>query len=71
MATQVVFSTVLPATELHKAYSNQTRKFPVQSSWGYNYVMVLYDYDSNAILSKALKTQQASKLSKAWQALHL
>jgi hypothetical protein len=68
--TNVVFTTILPATELHKSYSDQTGKFPVQSSRGYNYVMVLYDYDSNAILSKPLKTLQASELTSAWTALH-
>jgi hypothetical protein len=68
--TQVVFATILQATELKKSYSDQTGKFPVQSSRGYNYVMILYDYDSNAILSKPLKTRQASILSQAWKALH-
>jgi hypothetical protein len=32
--------------------------------------MVLYDYDSNAILSKPVKTRQASELTQAWTALH-
>jgi hypothetical protein len=68
--THVVFATILPAMELKKSSSDQTGKFPVQSSRGYNYVMILYDYDSNAILSKPLKTRQAGELTKAWTALH-
>jgi hypothetical protein len=32
--------------------------------------MILCDYDSNAILSKPLKTRQAGNLTQAWQALH-
>ena len=32
--------------------------------------MILYDYDSNVILSKPLKTHQASKLTTAWSSLH-
>jgi hypothetical protein len=68
--THVVFATILPATELRKSYSDQTGKFPVQSSRGYNFVMILCDYDSNAILSKPLKTRQAGNLTQAWQALH-
>jgi hypothetical protein len=32
--------------------------------------MVLYNYDSNAILSKPVKTRQASELTQAWTALH-
>jgi hypothetical protein len=68
--THVVFATILPATELKKSYSDQTGNFPVQSSRGYNYVMILYDYDSNAILSKPLKTRQTGNPTQAWQALH-
>jgi hypothetical protein len=68
--THAAFTTILPATDVQKSYSDQTGKFPLQSSRGYNYVMVLYDYDSNAILSKPLKTRQASELTKAWTALH-
>jgi hypothetical protein len=54
VCTHVVFATILPATELRKTYSDQMGKFPVQSSLGYNYIMILYDYHSNAILSKPL-----------------
>jgi hypothetical protein len=32
--------------------------------------MVLYDYDSNAILSSPTKTRQASELANTWKALH-
>jgi hypothetical protein len=53
--THAVFATVLPFSNLHKSY---------------NYVMVLYDYDSNVILSKPVKTRQASELTQAWTALH-
>jgi hypothetical protein len=70
VCTSIVFANILPATELHKSYSDQTGKFPIQSSRGYNYVMILYDYDSNLILSNPLKTKQASELTKAWTALH-
>jgi hypothetical protein len=68
--THAVFATVLPSSNLHKSYLGQTGKCPVQSSRAYNYVMVLYDYDSNAILSKPVKTRQASELTQAWTALH-
>ena len=68
--THVVYATVMPMDELRKSYSDQTGQFPVQSSRGYNYVMVVYDYDSNALLSTPLKTRQASELTKAWTKLH-
>ena len=63
--TNVVFAAILIEAELRKSYSDQTGKFPVQSSRGYNYIMILYDYDSNIILSKPLKTLQASELTTA------
>jgi hypothetical protein len=70
--TYAIFTTILPATKLEKFDSNQTGKFPVQQSCsqGYNYVMVLYDYNSNAILSKPLKIRQASELTTTWTKLH-
>ena len=58
--THAVFATVLAPAELYKPYSDQTGKFPLQSSRGYNYDMVLYSYDSNAILTKTLKTPEDS-----------
>jgi hypothetical protein len=70
LRTNVVFATILTETDLRKSYSDQTGKFPVQSSRGYNYVMILYDYDSNIILSKPLKARQASELTTAWSSLH-
>ena len=40
-----------------KIYTDQTGRFPVTSSKGSKYLMVLYDYDSNAILSEPLKSR--------------
>ena len=65
----VVFATIVTTAEQRKSYSDQTGKFPVQSSRGYNYTMILYDNDSNAILSCPLKTRQASEIIKAWTKL--
>jgi hypothetical protein len=70
MRTNVIFAAIMPFTDLRKSYSDQTGKFPVQSSRGYNYVMVLYDFDSNAILSRPTKTKEASKMTATWTELH-
>jgi hypothetical protein len=51
-----LFALLLPTSDLFKSYSDQTGRFPIQSSRGYQYVFILYEYDSNAILSKPLKT---------------
>ena len=40
-----------------KLYSDQTGRFPVISSKGNKYIMIVYDHDSNAILARPLKTK--------------
>ena len=52
--------------ETGKVYTAQTRRFPVRSSAGNHYNLVLYNYDSNAILTEALKTRQGPELLKAY-----
>ena len=66
MRSHAVFITIVTTADLRKSYSDQTGRFPIQSSRGYNYVMILYDMDSNAILSCPIKTRQASEIVKAW-----
>ena len=51
----------------HKTYSDQTGKFPYQSSRGNQYIFILYDYDGNAILSKAIKSRSAKHIKEAWE----
>jgi hypothetical protein len=41
-------------------YSNQTGRFIVPSSSGNNYIMVLYDYDSNSIFAQPFKNRTAA-----------
>ena len=50
--THNVFATI---EETEKVYTDQTGRFPVRSSAGNQYILVLYDYDSNAILAEAHK----------------
>ena len=51
-------------------YSDQTGWFPHRSSRGNEYVMVMYDYNSNAILCTPLKNRQAKTIMNAWEYLH-
>ena len=44
-------------------YSDQTGAFPCLSSRGYRYLMVFYDYDTNAIFLRPLKTKQSVELT--------
>ena len=53
--THNVFATI---EDTGKVYTDQMEQLPVHSSAGNQYILVLYDYDSNAILTEALKTRQ-------------
>jgi hypothetical protein len=50
-------------------HSNQTGRFPITSSCDSKYIMVVYDYDSNAILAKPLKSWTEHKLLCAYTKL--
>lgn len=53
-----------------QVYSDQTGRFVTPSSTGNNYIMVVYDYDSNAILVEPIRNRQAATLVAAYQVLH-
>ena len=53
-----------------KGYFDLTGPFPYTSSRGNRYVFVLYDYDSNAILTAPLKSKTAGDIKDAWIHLH-
>jgi hypothetical protein len=50
-------------------YTDQTGRFPKKSSRGNQYIMVLIEIDSNAILVEAMKNQTAGKMIRAYQVL--
>jgi hypothetical protein len=43
-------------------FSDQTGRFPVTSSKGNQYIMVVYDYGSNHILAEPLKSRSEHEL---------
>ena len=46
-----------------RIYSDQTGRLPYVSSRGYQYIMIMYDYDSNAIMVEALKSRKGKELA--------
>lgn len=48
--------------DLGKIYTDQTGRFPTTSSLGQKYVMILYDYDSNAIMAKPTKNRTGTEI---------
>jgi hypothetical protein len=51
-------------------FSDQMGRFPVTSSKGHQYILVVYDYDSNHILAEPLKSRSEHKLVRAYTKLH-
>ena len=61
------------ATVFHqtgKMYSDQTGNFIQPSSTGNLSIMVLYDYDSNAILAEPIKNHKAESMLAAYDKMH-
>ena len=53
-----------------KIFTDQTGRFPVTSSRGNKYIMVLYANDSNAILAEAMKNRTQEEIVRAQEHLH-
>jgi hypothetical protein len=68
--TQHIFITTVTENTMHKSYLDQTGSFPARSSCGNQYVFLLYDFDSNVILTQAIPNCQARLLTNAWTNLH-
>jgi hypothetical protein len=64
--TQYVYAATIDAV---KIYTDQTGRFPVVSSKGKKYIMILYDYDSNVILAQPTKDRTAPELLRAFQVI--
>jgi hypothetical protein len=64
--TQFVYAATIDAGQI---YTDKTGRFPVVSSKGNKYIMILYDYDSNAILAQPIKDRTDPELLKAFQVM--
>ena len=69
--THIIFIALEPCSGLRKSYSDQTGKFPHISSHGNKYIMIMYDYVSNIILSEPIKNIQAAETTRAWKDLFI
>jgi hypothetical protein len=66
--THLVYAKVIEITG--KVFSDQTGQFPVTSSKGNKYIMVVYDHDSSAILTEAMKNRTERELVRAYSKIH-
>ena len=65
--TNAMYAIVL---EEGRIYTDQTGHFPVYSSRGSKYIMVLYCYDANAILAEPIKNRSEGELLKAYDKMY-
>ena len=63
-------ATIITHSQDKRAYFDLTGAFPFVSARGNKYIFILYDYDTNCILSYPLKTKNASEIKLAWTTLH-
>ena len=54
---------LLPFTAKTKGYMDLTGRFPYTSARGNQYILIIYDYDSNCILATATKSRQSGELT--------
>ena len=52
-----------------KIYSNQTGRFPVRSYRGNQYIMVLLEVDSDAILAEPMKDRTSGEMTRAYTSI--
>jgi hypothetical protein len=53
-----------------QVYSDQTGRFIIPSSSGNNYIMIVYDFDSNSIFAQPFKNRTAACILDAYKILH-
>ena len=66
--TNIVYTKTYEITKL--ICSDQTGRFPIASSRGNKYVMIVLDYDSNAILSEPIPSRSQQHLLQAFTKIH-
>ena len=64
--TYAQFTAIINPTP-SKAYMDLTGKFPYTSSRRNKYLVVVYDYDSNAIVFEAIKSRQSKEILEAFK----
>jgi hypothetical protein len=64
--TNCIYAATIDAGQI---YTDQTGRFPVISSKGNKYIMVIYEYDGNNILAEPIKNRTAAELLRAFQVM--
>ena len=68
--SHTIYAAILdPLAPTGRTYSDLTGRFPVQSNRGANYILVVHDYDSNAILVRPLCNRTATEIKRVFQSV--
>ena len=69
--THTIYAATLDPTQpTGNSFSDLTGRFPIQLNRGANYIFVLYDYDSNAILVRPLRNRSAHEIHRVFTSVH-
>jgi hypothetical protein len=64
--THQACASLMTFTSKETAYDDLTGRFPNISARGNQYLLIVYDYDSNAILVEPLKNKTAGEIKRSW-----
>ena len=68
--SHTIYAAILdPATPTGRTYSDLIGRFLIQSNCGANYILVVYEYDSNAIIVCPLHNRTASEITRIFQSV--
>jgi len=70
LATHYCYAAVISPQPTGQVHSDQTGKFPVASSTGNNYLLIVYDYDSNGILAEPIPRRTGLCILHAYKTIH-
>ena len=68
--THYCYAAVISPQPTGQIHSDQTGRFPVASSTGNNYLLLVYDYDSNGILAQPMPNRTGSCILHAYRTIH-
>ena len=69
--THTIYAAILDRKQpTGNSFSDLTGRFPIQSNRGANYIFVLYDYDSNAIIVRPLRNHSAQEIQRVFTSVH-
>jgi hypothetical protein len=66
LKTHYVYAATVDAGQI---YTDQTGRLPVLSNRGNTYIMVLYEYDGNAIMVEPIKNRTAGEILRAFKVM--